>query len=90
MFLYTETQFLPLLANINCDLILKHLGIEVIFRLLPALCRSMLENGENGAASLGEICGLCVANRSYKDEAVNVSDTWVLQQLSGERNLSSA
>lgn len=46
----------------------------------------MLENGENRGV-LGEICGLCVENRSYKDVAANMSDTWILQQLSGEGNL---
>lgn len=71
---------LPSLTNINYDLILIHLEIEVIFRLLPALCRSMLENGENQGALLAEICGLCVENRSYKDVAANTSDSWILQR----------
>lgn len=78
---------MPSLTNTNCDLILRHLGIEVKFRLLSTLCRDLLGNGENRGTLSGEICGLCVENSSYKDMAANISDTWILQQLSGESNL---
>lgn len=67
----------------SCDLILTHVEIEEIFQLLPALYRTMLENWENGGALLGEIWGLCIEKISYKDVAADISDTWILQQLSG-------
>lgn len=59
----------------------------MIFRFLPALCRDLLGNGENRGALSGEIFGLGVENRSYKDVTTNISDNWILQQLSGESNL---